>query len=310
MNKKIKGIHHITAIANDAKKNVDFYTKILGLRLIKVTVNFDDPSAYHLYYGDELGHPGTALTFFIYSGSSLGKPGHGQVSAIAFSIPENTTQFWMDHLKKNKIPCKQSTRFEEQVILFSDHDGLPLELVAHRGASKKYVWGKGTIADEFAIRGFHSVTLCEEGYESSAEILKILGFRQEEKEGSRFRFIGEGDVGNVIDITVLPDAKDGFVSVGSVHHVAFRCDDDLEQKHWHDLLTKHGMNVTPMIDRKYFHSIYFREPGNVLFEIATDGPGFTVDEKPEDLGKKLVLPDWYESMRAKIEKMLPSLADD
>ena len=307
MKEKILGIHHVTAIGKNPKKNIDFYTKILGLRLVKMTVNFDDPTAYHLYYGDEIGHPGTILTFFIYPDSEHGKTGNGQAITICFSIPPKAVDFWMNHFEKNKIKCKTSSHFNEQIISFLDYDELKLELVADKDSKSEYAWKKGQIPREHAIRGIHHVTLSEEGYETTAELLSCIGFKLLIQEGNYFRYKAQGDHGTIIDISCAPDSAPGIIGVGCVHHVAFRTPKDKEQKYWHDVLAKYGMNVTPIVDRKYFHSIYFREPGGVLFEIATDPPGFTVDEKLKELGKKLVLPEWCESIREKIEKVLPSI---
>ena len=318
-NKDLLGIHHVTAIASDPQQNINFYTQILGLRLVKLTVNFDDPTTYHLYYGDELGHPGTILTFFPWSSAPKGHRGTGQVIATSFLIPEKAIDFWINRLKHDGVgfigPDKRFDN-EEQVITFYDPDGLELELVAHKSAEdrKINVWKKGPISEEFAIRGFYSVTLSEEGYESTASILtNELGFCLTHEDGNRFRYqiTRNGDSStagaNIVDILCLPYTQRGFIGVGTVHHVAWRTSTDEQQKVLRKKIVNVGLNATPVIDRTYFHSVYFREPGGVLFEIATNPPGFTIDEKPEELGTKLQLPSWLEPDRKSLEKLLPQL---
>jgi catechol 2,3-dioxygenase-like lactoylglutathione lyase family enzyme len=306
--KQILGLHHVTAIAGEPQQNIDFYTGFLGLRLIKLTVNFDAPETYHLYYGDENGHPGTILTFFPWPGAPKGRRGTGQLTTTSFSIPKASLSYWIERLTNHGIHFEgPSNRFEEQVITFSDPDDLKLELVAHEGAEKRSGWIHGPVPREHAIRGFFGVTLCEEGYERTASLLtQVMGFHLVEEEGNRFRYeVGEGGAGAMVDVLCQPDAPSGLVSVGTVHHVAWRTPDDEQQKDWRSDLVKARLNVTPVIDRKYFHSIYFREPGGVLFEIATDPPGFTVDEKLEELGTKLVLPPWLEPIRTQLQSILP-----
>jgi glyoxalase family protein len=316
----IRGIHHVTAIAADPQRNIDFYAKILGLRLVKVTVNFDDPTTYHLYYGDELGRPGTILTFFPWPSAPKGRRGNGQVVATSFLIPENAIEFWIDRFRHEGIGfTNPSTRFggEEQVITFYDPDGLELELVAHKSAKHRSnnIWKNGSTPSKYAIRGFYSVTLAVEGYERTASVLtKQLGFQPTREEGSRFRFEmmrnGNSDnegPGSIVDVLCLPYSPPGFMGVGTVHHVAWRTPTDKQQIALRREILKHGLNATPVIDRIYFHSVYFREPGGVLFEVATNPPGFAIDEKLEELGNHLMLPPWLEPDRKSLEKLLPKV---
>jgi glyoxalase family protein len=310
MSKEILGIHHVTAIAGDPQQNLDFYTGVLGLRLVKLTVNYDDPQTYHLYYADGHGTPGTILTFFPWPGARKGYQGTGQVTRTAFSVPEGGIGYWTKRLTEYQVKFEgPHDRFQEKVIVFSDPDGLRLELVAGHSLSAEKSWQAGPISVEYAIHGFHSATLAEEGYERTASLLTdTLGFRLVRQEGNRFRYaMGTGDPSSLVDVICTPDGTIGRVAVGTVHHIAWRTADDRQQGEWHSEIARQGYNISPVMDRKYFHSIYFREPGGVLFEIATDSPGFTVDERPESLGTKLVLPDWLESQRSHIEAHLPPL---
>jgi len=309
----IYGIHHVTAIASNPQRNVDFYTSVLGLRLVKLTVNFDDPTTYHLYFGDELGRPGTILTFFPWSDAPKGHRGTGQVIATSFLISEESLDYWKTRLKNNYITVRGPfKRFDEQVLSLYDPDGLELELVAHSSAQKREVnvWNGGGIPSKHAIRGFYSVSISEEGFERTADILtEELGFSSVGQEKSRFRYeIQNSEHGaSIVDVLCLPYTPLGYIGVGSVHHVAFRTSTDEKQKDLRLSIIKAGLNATPIIDRTYFHSVYFREPGGVLFEIATDPPGFTVDQKLSELGTRLMLPEWLESERASLEKILPRL---
>jgi catechol 2,3-dioxygenase-like lactoylglutathione lyase family enzyme len=310
VSREILGIHHVTAIAGEPQRNVDFYAGLLGLRLVKLTVNYDDPETYHLYYGDEVGHPGTILTFFPWPGAPKGRKGTGQLTTTSFSIALGSVDYWVGRLKKHGIrfggPVK---RFEEQVISFSDPDDLTLELVAHASAESRSGWHRGSVPQEHVIRGFFGVTLSEEGYERTASLLtETMRFRLVKEDGSRFRYeVGKGGPGATVDVLTQPDAPMGLVSVGTVHHVAWRTPDDEQEKAWREELVRARLNVTPVIDRKYFHSIYFREPGGVLFEIATDPPGFTVDESKGDLGSRLMLPPQLEPLRAQLVQALPPI---
>ena len=316
MNNKnqISGLHHVTAICSDQQKNIDFYTKLLGLRLVKLTVNFDDPTTYHLYYGDEVGHPGTILTFFPWSDAPKGHRGTGQAITTSFLVPEKSIDYWKDRLNSNDI-CFEGPkkRFEnEQVITLYDPDGLQLELVAHSSAREndERFWKDGPISYENGIRGFYSVSLSEEGYELTSEILNELGYKMIENEGNRFRFqniYSKSTGAKVLDVLCLPYTHSGQIGIGTVHHIAFRTSSDENQKLIRKSIIKKGLNPTPVIDRTYFHSVYFREPGEILFEIATDPPGFTIDQKIEDLGRKLMLPTWLEPLRENLEKVLPKI---
>jgi glyoxalase family protein len=314
--KQVLGIHHVTAICSNPQKNIDFYTQLLGLRLVKLTVNFDDPTTYHLYYGDEIGHPGTILTFFPWPDAPKGYRGTGQAITTSFLIPLNSIDFWKAHLKNNDIcfegPIKRFD--EEQVIKLYDPDGLQLELVAHSSAKEndERFWKDGPISYENGIRGFYSVSLSEEGYERTSEILKDMGYRMLKNEGNRFRFQIENSQSNItgakiLDVLCLPYTPHGRIGIGTIHHIAFRTPSDETQLSIRKNIIKIGLNPTPVIDRTYFHSVYFREPGGVLFEIATDPPGFTLDQKVEDLGERLMLPKWLEPVRERLEKALPKI---
>jgi len=317
MNNKnqISGLHHITAICSNPQQNIDFYAKLLGLRLVKVTVNFDDPTTYHLYYGDEMGQPGTILTFFPWIDAPKGHRGTGQAITTSFLVPEKSIDYWKTRLKNNNVcfggPKK---RFEDdQVITLYDPDGLELELVAHSSAKEndERFWKDGPISYENGIRGFYSVSLSEEGYEKTSEILNELGYKMIKNEGNRFRFQLENSQSTagskILDVLCLPYTPHGMIGLGTVHHIAFRTPSDENQKSIRENIINIGLNPTPVIDRTYFHSVYFREPGGVLFEVATDPPGFTLDQKVEDLGERLMLPKWLEPVRERLEKVLPKI---
>jgi glyoxalase family protein len=306
----ISGIHHVTAIASDPQRNIDFYTGALGLRLVKLTVNFDDPFTHHLYYGDGRGSPGTILTFFPWPAAGRGSPGTGQVTAIAFAVPEGTLDFWAERLAGLEINVDgPNTRFGESLVSISDPDGMKVELVATPRGDEHKSWNGGPVPGHSAIRGLHHVTLSEEGYERTATLLTVtLGFELLGREGNRFRYaVGDQAPGTIADVECAPDRPTGRVAVGSVHHVAWRTPDDPRQEAWRREIASLGYNVSPVMDRNYFHSIYFREPGGILFEIATDSPGFTVDEPLESLGTKLCLPRELETHRDPILARLPSL---
>lgn len=303
----IDGLHHVTAITADTQKNIHFYSNVLGLRLVKLTVNFDDPSSYHLYYGDGLGRPGTIMTFFSWPGAITGRVGSSHVTAVAFAVPKNALGYWNDRLRHNGIePQPQVTQFGEQVLIFSDPDGIQLELVATDDLPGE-LWTEGPVSAENAIRGFHHVTLTERDRASTAMLLtKMMGYVPVGFEENRYRYrSAAGGVGSYLDVLEAPSERPGTLGAGVVHHVAFRTPDDATQKVWQSALQARYLRVSPVMDRNYFHSIYFREPGGVLFEIATNGPGFAVDEAPEKLGTSLKLPAQYESSRAEIERALP-----
>jgi glyoxalase family protein len=311
MSNKLTGIHHVTAIAGDPQRNVDFYGGILGLRLVKRTVNFDDPAIYHLYYGNEMGSPGSILTFFPWPGARRGRRGAGQVAATAFSVPPDSMGYWVDRLKGHEISVDQTIRrFDEEVLPLTDPDGLLLELVANPVASGVKPWEGGPVPPERALRGLHSVTLSEETAEPTVRLMEAtLGFSLEREHQGRLRFsMGPPGIATTVDLQIIPRGSRGAIAVGTVHHVAWRTPNDPEQKDWRERITRLGVNVSPVMDRQYFHSIYFREPGGILFEIATDLPGFTVDELPAKLGSSLVLPPWLETSRKSLEEILPPLA--
>jgi glyoxalase family protein len=321
MNKKIAGLHHVTAIASDPQRNLDFYIGLLGLRLVKRTINFDDPGTYHFYFGDARGTPGTILTFFSWPGARRGHRGVGQVEATAFAISPDSAGYWLDRFKEQHVTAEKTpARFGEEVIRFTDPDGLLLELIAspveagvspanaRRAATES--WTNSPVPEEHSLRGFHSVSAALEGYERTAKLLtESFGYRLVEESGNRFRFVApsESGPGRIVDLLCMPDGRPGAIAAGSVHHIAFRAKDDAEQLQWRERLVELGYNVTPVIDRTYFHSIYFREPGGILFEIATEPPGFTLDEKPDELGMHLRLPPWMESARSQIEGVLPPI---
>lgn len=307
----IPGLHHVTAMTSSAQKNIDFYQGILGLRLVKVTVNFDDPGSYHFYYGDEVGSPGTVLTFFVWEGAFRGRIGPAQVTTTSFAIPADTMDFWMDRLNQAGIKFSgPEDRFGEPVIAFTDFDGMQLELIATSRMSAIRPWSAGPVSSDRAIAGFHSVTLSEEGYEHTARLLTgTMGYRQIDSVGNRFRFQSAPGSGlaSIVDVLCSPDAPRGRMGVGIVHHVAFRVKDDAAENQMLSILGTAGSNVSPVMDRVYFHSIYYREPGGVLFEIATDAPGFTQDESVESLGHSLRLPPWLEKHRDQIQAALPPI---
>lgn len=311
MVKGVLGIHHITAISSDPQKTLDFYTRIMGLRLIKLTVNYDDPSTYHIYFGDEVGHPGTVLTFFPWPRQPRGRKGAGQATNTSFSVPRESVTYWEDRLRSHSISLGvPRKRLGDTVLSFEDQDGQGLELVGSKEIDDRTVWTEGPVPREHAIRGFHSVTLLEEELERTESVLvDTLGFRKVGEEENRFRYeAGKGAAGTILDIVTRPESKHAFVSVGTVHHVAFRASDDEHQMDLRQEILKADLNVTQVINRNYFHSIYFREPGGVLFEVATDQPGFTVDESPEKLGTSLALPPWLENSRTEIEENLPPVS--
>lgn len=309
-NPKLPGLHHVTAITADAQKNIDFYCGVLGLRLVKITVNFDDPTTYHLYYGDELGRPGTLVTFFVWREGRRGRAGAPQVTSIAFAVPEGALEFWRRRLEDHLASSGGLTkRFGENVLRLQDPDGVALELVAV-AAPEGEPWARFGVPGAYAIRRIHAVSLSEEGYEATAKILtEWMGFKQVAKEGNRFRYRPTDSEGacSFVDVICMPDGPHGSMGAGVVHHVAFRTPDDAQQIAWRARMVEAGLNVSPVMDRSYFHSIYYREPGGVLFEIATDAPGFTVDETRESLGTTLKLPAQYEHARSTIEAKLPEL---
>ncbi|HEY7530587.1 MAG TPA: ring-cleaving dioxygenase [Gemmatimonadota bacterium] len=307
----------MTAVAGDPQANVDFYTGTLGLRLVKRTVNFDDPTSYHLYYGDTAGSPGSLLTFFLWPGAPRGRRGTAQVGAIALAVPQAAMDFWVDRLASAGIDLEGPVeRLGETVLGFDDPDGMRLELVGG-GAAEVRADGAGggprvwdsVVPAESAIRRVAGVTLFEQGFERTAEVLTAgLDFRESGTDGSRVRFVaGAGETVASVDVLCLPDAARGRIAAGTVHHVAWRVPNDAAHRDWRERVAAQGLDVTPIIDRQYFRSIYFREPGGVLFEVATDPPGMTVDEPLDALGGRLTLPPWYEPRRDWITDRLPRL---
>ena len=307
---RLNGLHHVTAMASDPRRNVDFYTRVLGLRLIKRTVNFDDPSTYHLYYGDSVGTPGSVLTFFPWSGLRRGRPGNGQAYVTAFSVPSGSLPFWTERLLANGVtPAAPLTRFGDEVIAFTDPDGLVLELVATSATDARTAHIHPEIPAAHGIRGFHSVTLAVIDAPRTAALLTgAMGYRVAQTDGGRTRYtVAAGGPGSYVDLLVDAKLPRGLPGAGTVHHIAFRTPDDDSQAQARQILTDLELHVSPIMDRNYFHSIYYREPEGVLFEIATDIPGFTVDEPLASLGTALKLPGQYESQRAEIEAHLPKL---
>ena len=308
----IDGIHHITAIASDPQRNLDFYTQVLGLRLVKLTVNFDAPDTYHFYLSNGAGDPGTILTFFPWSDARRGLHGTAQAAKLALSIPSGAIGYWLDRLKSHGLTVsKPFQRFDEEGFAFDDPDGLQIELLAGQAESEPRgtAWQGGPVPVEMTVRGFHSVTLFEDAFKATAGLLgDVFGFRQTHLSDDRTRFEAPSDQpGRKIDLINQPGTPRGRMGAGIVHHVAWRAVDDTQQLAWRDKLIDRGLEVTPVIDRQYFHSIYFREPGGVLFEIATDPPGFAIDEDIDCLGTSLKLPPRLESRRLEITQMLPAL---
>ncbi len=306
MEYKIQGLHHITGIAGDATRNYNFYTKVLGLRFIKKTVNFDDPKTYHFYFGDEIGSAGTILTFFPWGdGIPQGRRGSGMATEIGYSVPKGSLEFWVERFKKhNVIYNKPAEKFGERYLTFLDPDGLKFELV--ETADTRKPWVTEEVTENYATRGFHNITISLNDIKGTANVLtSIFGYALVSQEANRYRYaIDTVDNASIVDLVELPNEKRGHVANGTVHHVAFRVKDDKTLMYFREKVEQAGLNITPQIDRNYFHSLYFREPGGVLFEIATENPGFMVDEAVEELGKNLKLPAQYESRRSEIEAHL------
>lgn len=309
--KLINGIHHVTALASAPQKNVDFYAGILGLRLVKKTINFDAPDVYHFYYGNEIGAPGTILTFFPYGGLVRGRHGKGQLTTTSFSIPAGSLGYWTERLKKFNVPFQQpQERFNEGFIYLEDHDGLGIELIEN-DKDQRPGFTYGQVDEKHSIRGFHSVTISEDGYEKTAGLLSTYMDHQKIAEaGNRFRYSASGAIGDMVDIVCEPDRLRGLQGAGTVHHIAFSTNDDDTIVQMQQKLMRANANVTPVLDRQYFHSIYFREPGGVLFEVATNPPGFAIDEDKAHLGEALKLPPWQEPNRAEIEHGLTPISVD
>jgi len=303
-----KGIHHITAVAGNPQRNYQFYTQIMGLRLVKKTVNYDDPSTYHLYYGNGTGDPGTILTFFPWEHLQNGKPDHGQVVAVSFSIPTGSKKFWLDHLADEGLDIEAPfSRFGKEVIGVQDPDGLHLELVLDPKADSIDGWDGGSLPKEHTIRGLHGATLAEENYANTGRLLENdLGFILTNQLDNRYSYGSNAQFGSVIEI-IDQFELEGRPGRGTVHHIAFRAEDEREQQSMRKKLLNKGYYMTEVKDRQYFKSVYFHEPGGILFEIATDPPGFAIDEDSKELGSSLKLPKWLETRRQTIEKELPIL---
>jgi glyoxalase family protein len=308
MENKILGLHHITAIAGDAKRNFDFYSKILGLRFIKKTVNFDDPGTYHFYFGDETGSAGTILTFFPWGeGIQQGRKGSGMATEIGYSVPKGSLDFWQKRFEQyNVIYNKPAEKFGEKYLTLLDPDGLKLELIESKTDDNRKAWETDEVKADVATKGFHNITLTLNDIKPTALVLtEIFGYKLIDQDVNRYRYATDAvENAAIVDLVELADEKRGLNANGTVHHVAFRVKNDEILMHFREKIEEFGLSITPQIDRQYFHSLYFREPGGVLFEIATDNPGFTVDESLEELGQNLKLPAQYESQRAAIEKHL------
>lgn len=311
MEDKVSGLHHITAIAGNAKQNLDFYTKVLGQRFVKKTVNFDDPGTYHFYFGNETGTPGTVLTFFPWQNVRQGYNGTGMATNIGYSVPEGSLEFWTNRFKKLNVKHEELVeKFGEPHLPFQDPDGLKIDLVISGKEDNRKPWVTDEIKSDVATKGFHSVTLTLKRPEPTVAVLTgILGYHLLKQEGNHYRFITDSiDNANIVDLVIAPDVSAGLNAAGTNHHVAFRVKDDNILMDYREKVLSKGYNITPKIDRDYFYSLYFREPGGVLFELATDNPGFTKDESAGELGTHLKLPKQYESARGQIERVLPDLS--
>lgn len=309
MKKRIAGIHHITAVVGDPQENAEFYGRLLGLRLVKKTINFDDPETYHLYFGDEEGAPGTIMTFFPWGNAYKGKIGDGQVGVTSFAVPQGALPFWKERLTHAGLGFEEQERFGEAVLAFDDPHGLHLELV-ERGDGGMSTWEAAGLAKEVAIKGFAGAVLFSTNAEKTGELLEdVLGFERVGEDNGFVRFRSTAVIGNTVDVR-QERMGIGQIGVGTVHHIAWRAADDADQLDWKARVESWGLGVTPVQDRNYFQAIYFREYGEILFEIATDPPGFTVDEEASALGSGLMLPEQYEQYRSKLEKFLPPIRLD
>ena len=301
----IVGLHHVTAMAGHPQSNLDFYTTVLGLRFVKKTVNFDDPGTYHFYFGDDAGTPGTIITFFPWGGAARGKTGAGEVTHTAYSIPSASLPYWEARLTQFKISFERTeARFGEPVLTFSDPDGMQIELVGTEAGPAPRAPRFADVPAEDSLRAFHGVTMLQRELPQTAAALELLGYKQVAAEAGRIRFsTGSNAVAKFIDVVIDSAAGQGRLGVGSVHHIAFRAPDDAAQEAWRKEINQR-IPSSPIMERDYFRSIYFREPGGVLFELATDTPGFATDETVETLGEQLRIPSWLEPQRATIEQRL------
>jgi glyoxalase family protein len=306
----VTGLHHVTAIAGDPQRNLEFYTGVLGQRLVKRSVNQDAPDTYHLFYADAEGHAGSDITFFPWPDLPPGRRGVGLTNEVALAVPPGTLGWWAERLRAAGITTREpTTRFDEPVLPFDDPDGLGLALVETGDTREFTPWAESPVDASRQIRGLHAVRLAQRELAPTAAFLtRGLGFLPAGEERGWHRFVVEGGgSGRALDIQVLPDARRGEWGVGSVHHIAWRVPDGDAQRSVRASVASAGGRPTEVIDRFWFQSVYFREPGGALFEVATDGPGFTVDESPEALGERLILPPWLEPRRAEIERGLPPL---
>ena len=303
MMNKTTGIHHITAIVGHPQENVDFYAGVLGLRLVKQTINFDDPKTYHLYFGDGGGNPGTIITFFPWENARQGEIGAGQVGTTAYIVPTGSFPFWEKRLETFNIPVRKQVRFDETYLTFNDPHGLQIEFV-ERESGEQNDWTFGDVTPNVAIKGFAGATLLSAQPNKTAALLEdVMGLDRVGEDEQFIRLHSSAEIGNVIDVKTTPHAR-GQLGVGTVHHIAWRANDDQDQLDWKQHLEHHGFRVTDVRDRNYFNAIYFNEPGDILFEIATDPPGFAQDEAEQTMGKNLKLPIEYEQRRAQLEEDL------
>jgi len=310
MNNKVLGLHHITAISGDAQRNYDFYTKVLGLRLVKKTVNFDDPATYHFYFGNETGAPGTILTFFPWEGIQKGSRGTGMATEIGYSVPKGSLEFWTKHFDELKVKHQSvNERFGEEYLQFEDADGLLLNLIVSNTRDNRKPWITEVVKEDVATKGFHSIVLTVRNSEHTAKVLTdIFGYKLLSQEGNSYRFITDAaETANIVDIVEEPNGERGINAGGTNHHVAFRVKDDNVLMEFRERIASSGFGITEKIDRNYFYSLYFRERGGILFELASDNPGFAVDEAVNELGTHLMLPPQYEGSRKKIQEVLPKL---
>lgn len=311
MENKVLGLHHITAIAGLAKRNYDFYTQVLGLRFVKKTVNFDDPGTYHFYFGDKVGTPGTILTFFPWEGITRGRQGAGMPTEIGYSVPEGSLLYWRERLKAHQVNITGSgERFGELYLSFEDPDGLPLTMIEPTTIDERIPWQTTDVNAGVATRGFHSVTLSLRSMTETARVLaEIFDYTLVRHEGNRYRYATTAVASAaIVDLIEQPHLARGNNAGGTIHHVAFRVRNEEILMAYREKILNHGLSITQKIDRNYFFSLYFREPGGVLFELATDNPGFSVDEAVDELGTHLKLPAQYEGSRADIERVLPVLS--
>ena len=308
----IPGLHHVTALSGAAQETLDFYAGVLGLRRVKTTVNFDDPKTHHLYYGDTVGRPGTVITFFPWPRARQGRTGAGMVSRVAFAVPPGTLDDWADRLDEAGVTTRRTDRCDDPLLEFEDPSGLSLALVATDAAANGGAWGDGPVPIDQAVRGFHAPTLPVFSGDRTPELLTdVFGWTRVGEDEDRVRVRApETGLADVLDLQVRDRHPSGRMGTGTVHHVAFRARDANEQRHWQHVLREHDIQVTEVKDRQYFQSIYFRDPNwtsGILFEIATDGPGFLIDESEETLGETLCLPSWLASRRDEIADSLPTL---